>query len=229
MDWDSHRYLECYFAIPMMGAVLQTVNIRLSPEQILYTLNHAEAHVILCHTDFLPILDSIKDRMETVKIFVIVSAERDVAPGFSSSLAFAAEYEYLLSSPAAHQRLHCGDVYMPITPMFRVHAWGIPYVTTAMGLKQVYPGRYLPNALLALIQREKVTFSHCVPTILHMMLSSPAVNDVDLSGWKVIIGGSALPKGLAKLALEKGIDIFGGYGMSATCPVLSLAQLKLRA
>ena len=62
MDWDSHRYLECYFAIPMMGAVLQTVNIRLSPEQILYTLNHAEADVILCNTDFLPILDSIKDR-----------------------------------------------------------------------------------------------------------------------------------------------------------------------
>src|ERR1700758_5003991 len=34
MDWDSHRYLECYFAVPMMGVVLQTVNIRLSPEQI---------------------------------------------------------------------------------------------------------------------------------------------------------------------------------------------------
>ncbi|WP_163047576.1 AMP-binding protein, partial [Acinetobacter nosocomialis] len=38
MDWDSHRYLECYFAIPMMGAVLQTVNVRLSPAQIAYTL-----------------------------------------------------------------------------------------------------------------------------------------------------------------------------------------------
>ncbi len=37
MDWDSHRYLESYFAVPMMGAVLQTVNIRLSPEQIIYT------------------------------------------------------------------------------------------------------------------------------------------------------------------------------------------------
>ena len=34
MDWDSHRYLECFFAVPMMGAVLQTVNIRLSPEQV---------------------------------------------------------------------------------------------------------------------------------------------------------------------------------------------------
>jgi len=277
MDWDSHRYLECYFAIPMMGAVLQTVNIRLSPEQILYTLNHAGADVILCHTDFLPILDSIKDRMETVKIFVILSDERDVAQGLSSSLVFTAEYEDLLArgtedfefpdfdentrattfyttattgdpkgvyfshrqlvlhtlavlgtlaSPAAHQRLHYGDVYMPITPMFHVHAWGIPYVTTAMGLKQVYPGRYMPDTLLSLIKREEVTFSHCVPTILHMLLTSPAVNDVDLSGWTVVIGGSALPKGLAKLPMDKGIDIFGGYGLSETCPVLSLAQLK---
>ena len=78
-----------------------------------------------------------------------------------------------LASPAAQQRLHRGDVYMPITPMFHVHAWGLPYVATAMGIKQVYPGRYLPDVLLALIEREKVTFSHCVPTILHMLLSIP--------------------------------------------------------
>ena len=42
LDWDSHRYLECYFAVPMMGAVLHTVNIRLTPEQILFTINHAQ-------------------------------------------------------------------------------------------------------------------------------------------------------------------------------------------
>jgi fatty-acyl-CoA synthase len=71
MDWDSHRYLECFFAVPMMGAVLQTVNIRLSPEQILYTINHAGANVILCHTDFLPVLDALKERLETVKTFVV--------------------------------------------------------------------------------------------------------------------------------------------------------------
>jgi fatty-acyl-CoA synthase len=110
--------------------------------------------------------------------------------------------------------------------MFHVHAWGLPYVATSLGIKQVYPGRYLPDALLALIGREKVTFSHCVPTILHMMLSSPAAGSVDLSGWKVIIGGSALPKGLAKQAMDRGIDIFTGYGMSETCPIMSLAQLK---
>ena len=57
MDWDSHRYLECFFAVPMMGAVLHTVNVRLSPEQILYTINHAEDDVLLVNAEFLPILE----------------------------------------------------------------------------------------------------------------------------------------------------------------------------
>jgi fatty-acyl-CoA synthase len=131
-----------------------------------------------------------------------------------------------LASPVEQQRLHRGDIYMPITPMFHVHAWGLPYVATALGIKQVYPGRYLPDGLLGLIKREKVSFSHCVPTILHMLLSHPVAREVDLSGWKVIIGGSALPKGLAKLAMDRGIDIFTGYGMSETCPIISLAQIK---
>lgn len=64
------------------------------------------------------------------------------------------------------------DVYMPITPMFHVHAWGIPYAATMLGLKQVYPGRYEPELLVELWRREKVTFSHCVPTILQMLLNA---------------------------------------------------------
>ena len=67
-----------------------------------------------------------------------------------------------------------------------------------LGTKQVYPGRYEPEMLLKLIVAEKVTFSHCVPTIMHMLVSSPAVKQVDLSRWKVVIGGSALPKGLCR-------------------------------
>jgi fatty-acyl-CoA synthase len=134
-----------------------------------------------------------------------------------------------LGSAASQGRLHRDDVYMPITPMFHVHAWGVPYVATLLGIKQVYPGRYLPGTLLALIAREKVTFSHCVPTILHMLLEHPAAADTDLSRWKVIIGGAALPRSLAQRALARGIDIFGGYGMSETCPLLTLAQIDIDA
>ena len=41
MDVDSHRYLELFFAVPMIGAILHTINVRLSPEQTLYTIDHA--------------------------------------------------------------------------------------------------------------------------------------------------------------------------------------------
>ncbi|HEV2580793.1 MAG TPA: AMP-binding protein, partial [Ktedonobacteraceae bacterium] len=101
MDWDSHRYLECYFAIPMMGAVLEMINIRLSPEQILYTLNHAGADVILCFSDFLPILDAVRPNLVTVKTFVLLSDEGASAGKPGALVPFAAEYEELLadSSP----------------------------------------------------------------------------------------------------------------------------------
>ncbi|MEN6448233.1 MAG: long-chain-fatty-acid--CoA ligase, partial [Syntrophaceae bacterium] len=123
-------------------------------------------------------------------------------------------------------RFSTSDVYMPITPMFHVHAWGFPYIATMMGVKQVYPGKYEPEMLLKLILEERVTYSHCVPTILQMLVSSPIIKKFDLSYWKCIIGGSRLPKGLARAALDLGIPVMAGYGMSETCPVISVANLK---
>ena len=274
MDWDSHRYLECFFAVPMMGAVLHTINIRLSPEQLIYTINHAEDDVILVNAEFLPMLEPFKDQFATVKKIVLISDDGGTP---ATSLTIAEEYEALLNGSAdtfdfpdfdentkattfyttgttglpkgvyfSHRQLvlhtygvlpalsayvsqatiNAADVYMPITPMFHVHAWGMPYLMTLLGAKQVYPGRYEPAMLLNLIGREKVTFSHCVPTILHMLVNSPAVKEVDLSNWKVIIGGSALSKGLCKAALDLGVNLFTGYGMSETCPILSIANMK---
>jgi fatty-acyl-CoA synthase len=115
---------------------------------------------------------------------------------------------------------------MPLTPMFHVHAWGIPYVATMLGVKQVYPGKYVPETLLKLITEEKVTFSHCVPTILNMLVSSPAAAGLNLAGWRVLIGGAALPKSVAIAALKRGVDVSVGYGLSESCPVLTLSQLS---
>jgi fatty-acyl-CoA synthase len=273
MDWDSHRYLECFFAVPMIGAVLHTINVRLSPEQILYTIEHAEDDVILVNAEFLPILEHIRGRLSGDKKFVLLT---DDATPPATSLPLAGEYEALLAAaPAGHEfadlpedtrattfyttgttglpkgvhfthrqlvlhtlgvlatlgtatrqgRFDRGDVYMPLTPMFHVHAWGLPYVATMLGVKQVYPGKYAPEHLLALIAQEKVTLSHCVPTILHMLLKAPGSEKVDLSRVKMIVGGAALAKALCQAALARGMDVFAGYGMSETCPILTLAQL----
>ena len=273
LDWDSHRSLECFFAVPMLGAVLHTVNIRLSSEQVSYTMNHASDDFVLVHDDFLPLMEQLQDDLPTVKGYVQLT---DAEPVFTK-LPVLGEYEALLGSAdsqfdfpdfdensvatvfyttgttgspkgvyfshrqlvlhtlnelgtlAAHDGqslLRSRDVYMPITPMFHVHAWGIPYVATALGVKQVYPGRYEPDMLVRLFQRERVTFSHCVPTILQMILDCDTARQADFSGWKMLLGGSALALGLARQASQRGIRVHCGYGMSETCPLLCLTHLS---
>ena len=276
MDWDSHRYLEAYYAVPMMGAVLHTINIRLSAEQMAYTIEHAEDDVIICHADFIPLLEAIKGRISEGRKFILIDENEEVT---KNHINFEGEYEQLLAkastefdfpefdentrattfyttgttglpkgvyfshrqlvlhtlsttaalaSPFVQGRFHRESVYMPLTPMFHVHAWGIPYVASYLGVKQVYSGKYVPALLLKLLATHKVTFSHCVPTILNMLLKDPTSADYDLSNWTCIIGGAALPKALAMQALERGIDIFAGYGMSETCPVVALSQLTAK-
>ncbi len=56
MDWDTPRYLEAYFAVPMSEYILQTVNIRLSPEKVLYTINHAQPKVLMVNSEFAPMI-----------------------------------------------------------------------------------------------------------------------------------------------------------------------------
>ena len=128
---------------------------------------------------------------------------------------------------AAKQGRFCrDDVYMPITPMFHAHAWGFPWTATLAGVKQVYPGRYDPALLLKLIKTEGVTFTHGVPTILQMLLAAATAANTDLAGLKMVVGGSELPKGLARQALALGVDVYAGYGMSESAPLLCLAQVK---
>ena len=49
--------------------------------------------------------------------------------------------------------------------------------------------------------------------ILHMLLTDPKCAGYDLSGWKVVVGGAALPGALCDTALDRGIDVFAGYGI----------------
>ncbi|MGD0334636.1 MAG: fatty acid--CoA ligase [Xanthobacteraceae bacterium] len=276
LDWDSHRYHECYFAVPMMGAVLQTVNLTLAPEQLVFVLNDAGPSTVLVNADFLPLVEKLADKLQTVRKFVLLhdGKQRPI-----TRLPIECEYEELLESSSpffqfpdfdentrattfhttgttgrpkgvyfSHRQLvlhtlaglveyglapsqgrfHREDVYMPMTPMFHVHAWGCPYTATLSGAKQVYPGRYSPDVLLRLIAQEGVTFTHCVPTILQMLLTAPGSKDVDLSRLKVAVGGSAMPRSLARAALARGIDVFAGYGQSESCPGLTVTHMSTR-
>ncbi len=274
LEWDSDRYHECYFAIPMMGAVLQTVNVSLIPDDVAYTINDTGATTVLFNADFLPLMEKLKDHLKTVKTYILMH-DRPEPP--QTDFPIKCEYEALLSLgspyfpfpdfdetawatvfhttgttgrpkgvyfshrqivlhtlaglveygvPPTQGRFHRDDVYMPMTPMFHVHAWGCPYMATLAGCKIVFAGRYTPEMFLKLIKTEDVTFTHCVFTILQMLLATPGIESADLSRLKIVMGGGPLPTSLARAALARGIDIFNAYGQSESGPMMTGGHLK---
>jgi len=73
--WNSSRHLELYFAVPCSGAVLHTLNLRLSPDQLAFIINHAEDRVIFADASLLQLLEPIRGELKTVRRIVCIDDE----------------------------------------------------------------------------------------------------------------------------------------------------------
>ncbi|MER7012279.1 long-chain fatty acid--CoA ligase [Saccharopolyspora sp. NPDC000359] len=73
--WNNAEHLEAYLAVPAMGAVLHTLNIRLSPEQVAYVANHAEDEVVLVDATLLPLFGKLLPELETVRHVVVANGD----------------------------------------------------------------------------------------------------------------------------------------------------------
>ncbi|WP_153721506.1 long-chain fatty acid--CoA ligase [Sporosarcina cascadiensis] len=91
--WNHHRHLEAYFGVPCTGAILHMINIRLSPEHIVYIINHAEDEILLVDEEFFPHLEKMAPMLKTVKHFVIMSDSKELP---ETSLENVHSYEALL-------------------------------------------------------------------------------------------------------------------------------------
>ena len=91
--WNNYRHLELYQAVPSMGAVLHTLNIRLSPTDLEYIINHAADKVIVADEDLLPLLEPLVDKMPTVERIIICRH----GEGGETSFASTDDYEDFIS------------------------------------------------------------------------------------------------------------------------------------
>lgn len=71
LSWNHYQHLECYFAIPTAGAVLHTLNLRLSPDDLTYIANHAQDKIIIVDKILLPLFDRFKDNIQPKQVIVV--------------------------------------------------------------------------------------------------------------------------------------------------------------
>ncbi len=99
-SWNNTAHMEAYLAIPSMGAVMHTVNIRLSPEQVAYVINHAEDRVLILDTSLLELFTPVLPLLETVEHILLVGGDASAlggiaATGYETALALQpAEYDW---------------------------------------------------------------------------------------------------------------------------------------
>ena len=271
--WNGARHLECYHAIACMGAVVHTLNIRLSDTDLEYIINHAGDKVIVVDADVLPALEKLAGRIPTVEKIIV--ATEPGCEGWSTELPGAVDYEdFIAGKPTDYawpeidenspmglcytsgttgqpkgvmythrsnylhtltiamtdvMALSATDTLCGIVPMFHANAWGLPWVATMLGMKQVYPHRFMvPDRLAQLMQDEKVTISAGVPTIWQGVkgLIEAAPDRFDLSSVeRLTCGGSAPPPSLIEWYWnELDIEIVQGWGMTETSPLATISR-----
>ena len=263
--WNSLRHLELYLAVPSMGAVLHTLNVRLFEDDLAYVTNHADDRIVFVDAS----LAAAMPRFEATEREVLMPdgpGRRDRAlgyeeliaegdpgfefPDFPESTAAAMCYTsgttgrpkgvlYSHRSIVLHtlgaalpdsMGIREADSVMPVVPMFHAMAWGIPYVATMVGARQVLPGPDVsPRGLADLISSERVTWSACVPTIWNGMLELDPPPDLSRVR-ELKAGGSAVPEALIRGFDERfRIPLVQGWGMTETSPLAATSRLPADA
>ncbi|MGR3761325.1 long-chain-fatty-acid--CoA ligase [Roseobacteraceae bacterium NS-SX3] len=120
------------------------------------------------------------------------------------------------------------DTVMAVVPMFHVNAWGVPYITAAVGSKLVLPGPHLDGeSLVRLIDGERVTIALGVPTIwMGLLQALEKTGSKAESLTRTVVGGSALPKVMIPAFRDKyGVELIHAWGMTETSPLGTANQL----
>jgi fatty-acyl-CoA synthase len=281
MALNHHRHLELIYAVSCIGAVAHSINTRLSLDQITYTINHAQDKILFFDDEFLPILESIYDKIKsTIKIFVYMSDRTDKPKTRIAPLYY---YEELINGQAAdciwpeldensyasmyyttgttglpkaamftHRQLYLQMLHVQLDyyasprfknqipepasrismfniPLFHIHAWGSPYYEIFLASKIILPGKFTPQTFCELAEKEQVTYSDLVPTMLAMLIEYKDIKKYDLSSLqKMRIGGGALSSGLKTkaMALLPNCTTISGYGMTETAGRTLVGHIK---
>ena len=246
--------LEAYYGVLLAGSVLVPLNIRLAATELQAIVDDCGASVLVVH----PSLAGLADGLEVGRrIDIGPEYEQLLAPHVAAGTLVdravddenaTCELFYTsgttglpkgamlthrnLATHAVDSALTMActhrDVVLHTIPLFHVNGWGTPHWVTLLGARHVMLERFDPREVLRLIEAERVTRLHLVPTMASSLVVHEDVGRRDVSSLvQVTVGGAPPgPELLAELEAVFGCEVICGYGMTEAAPQLTKALTK---
>lgn len=225
---NTHVMLEAHFAVPMAGAVLVTLNIRLTPRELGYMIAHSEARVLICDADLEDLGRVACAHLAVAPTVVVAGADdTDYERGLDSSCPLVVGIDdeldllainytsgttgtpkgvmyhhrgaYLQAlAQVVHMRLTTTSVFLWTLPMFHCNGWTYPWAVVAAGGLQICMRQLNPAEVWRHIRQSGVTHFMGAPTVLTMVTSHQAAMDGPCPR-PVLVGTGGAPPGPALL------------------------------
>jgi len=202
LAWNSHRHLEIYWAAPLSGAVLHTLNFRLSAQDLTYIINNAGDSVIFVDASVWPVLAPIRDRLRTVKRIVIMcdTPEATVPAGLDEYEALLAQATPVASWPELEERQACGMCYTSGTTG---HPKGVVYTHRAVFLHAL-----ASSMIDVLAISENDVILHVVP-MFHANAWCVPYAGVMTGATQIFAGPSVQPRDICEIVQAEKVTFVG--------------------
>ena len=250
---NSARFLVAMFGVSAYGRVLVPANYRLNQHEIAYILSHSGASVALVDPDCEPLVpdgavahrlvlgpatdDELFHQVGAAPRHAVTDEAAPVSINYTSGTT-ARPKGVLLSHRSCwlnatsfgwHAGVRDRDVYLHTLPSFHANGWGMPYATTAMGVRQVIQRKIDGAEILRRVEREGVTLLCCAPAVVSAILDAAAARvargeDVPGRGTtRVVVAGAPPPsRTIERVEVELGWEFMQIYGLTETSPLLTI-------
>ncbi len=250
---NSARLLTSFFGVSAWGRVLVPVNFRLAVPEIQYIVGHSGADVVYAD----PALKDVLDQLDVTHKFVLGEDDQLFGSGDGTPREWAnpdenatATVNYTSGTTArpkgvqlTHRNLWLNattfglhtsvtdrDVYLHTLPMFHCNGWGMPYIHTAMGTKQVVLRQVDGAEILRRIDEHGVTMLCGAPAVINMVLDAAESWDGPVPGRdrvRVVVAGAPPPtRTIARVAEVLGWEFIQIYGLTETAPLLTVNRSR---